>query len=69
MIGSAWQKELLATRREQRAMLKAGWEWVGEGGGKLWELERGPRMGHRIVAAQIGRNGRGVWVQVAEPPK
>jgi hypothetical protein len=66
MIETAWQKEVLAQRRERRDMLKAGWEWVSEGGGALWELHRGFRIGYRIVEAKVGRSGLGVWVKVED---
>lgn len=66
MIGTDWQKRVLALRRERRDMAKRGWEFVGEGGGKLWELARGSRIGHRVVAAQPSLDGLGVWVLIQE---
>jgi hypothetical protein len=56
----------LAVRREQRKMKALGWEYVGEGGGKLWELYRGGRVGHRIVGAAVDITGLGIWVLVKE---
>lgn len=67
MIEAAWQKQVLAVRREHRDMPKSGWEYVGEGGGKLWELYRGGRSGQKIVAASVAKDGLGVWVKVAPP--
>jgi hypothetical protein len=64
MIGTQWQKDVLSGRRESREMTKAGWEYVGEGGGRLWELVRGPRQAHRIVEARISSGGKGVWVKI-----
>lgn len=66
MIGTAWQKRVLALRREQRDMLRRGWEFIGEGGGRLWELSRGSRIGYRVVAAQPSLDGLGVWVLVQD---
>lgn len=54
----------LAVRREKRAMLAAGWELVHEGGGNLWELERGGRWRHRITEVRIAHNGKALWVKV-----
>lgn len=64
MIGTSWQKAVLAARRERRDMEKAGWEYLGEGGGKIWELVRGSRVGKRIVEAKVAIDGHGVWVLV-----
>lgn len=66
MIEAQWQKDVLAVRREHRDMPKAGWEYVSEGGGKLWELHRGYRIGYRIVEAKISHNGLGVWVRIED---
>lgn len=66
MIGTDWQKKVLAGRRERRDMEKAGWERVGEGGGKLWELNRGGRIGQRIVDVKIALDGTSLWVRVAK---
>lgn len=64
MINTQWQKDVLAMRRETRAMDKAGWEYLGEGGGRIWELTRGWRWDHHIVAAKVALDGKGVWVKV-----
>lgn len=40
-------RRVLAYRRHAREMARAGWEYVGEGGGHLWQLVRGSRRGQR----------------------
>jgi hypothetical protein len=66
MIHTALAKRALAVRRDHRDMPKAGWEYVGEGGGKLWELNRGYRIGHRIAEVKIAADGVGVWVKTVD---
>ena len=56
----------LSHRRWVRAMKRAGFEEVGEGGGRLWELNRGSRYSHRIVGCVISPTGESVWVMVGE---
>ena len=65
---TARTRRILQYRREVRAMRKAGWEYVGEGGGSLWELVRGYRLGHQIVAAKVACDGLGVWVKIEAQP-
>ena len=60
-------RHALHERRERRKLLAAGYEEVGEGGGKLWELERGWRYGYRIVDVKIAPEGRSLFVLI-EPP-
>ena len=57
-------RRVLAYRRHAREMARAGWEYVGEGGGHLWQLVRGSRRGQRIVAATPALDGLGVWVLI-----
>lgn len=64
MINSQFQKDALAYRREARDMTKAGYERVGEGGGLLWQLERGCRIGHKIVDVRIALRGTSVWCKI-----
>lgn len=66
MIKSDWQKRVLAARRDRRDRIKEGWEFVGEGGGKLWELYRGCRIGYRITDVRISADGLGVWIKTAD---
>ena len=58
-------KSALACRRDARDMEADGWERVGEGGGKLWELHRGGRVGHHIVDVRIAADGKSLWVKTA----
>lgn len=43
-----------------------GWEEIGEGGGKLWELYRGFRTSHRIVDARIAPDGKSIFVKIVD---
>lgn len=62
-------RRALLVRRERREMTGAGWEFVGEGGGRLWELNRGARQDQRIVDVQIAACGKGVWVMIEPTPR
>lgn len=66
MIHTRLAKETLAHRRDVRDMTKAGWEFVGERGGRLWELYRGYRIGYRITDVRISRDGLGLWIKTAD---
>lgn len=57
-------RRALAVRRQRRDLVAQGYEEVGEGGGRLWELERGGRIGHRITDAIIAIHGRSVYVKI-----
>lgn len=57
-------KRALETRRFQRRMLAIGFERIGEGGGRLWEIYRGGRRGQRITQALIEPGGIAVWVKI-----
>ena len=61
---TAFTRQALAMRREQRDLPKLGWEMVGEGGGRLWELKRGARVGQRILAVRVAACGTAVWIRV-----
>ncbi len=54
-------REILAYRREQRAMLADGWEHVAE---PKWELVRGGRWRSHIVDAKPDASGKGVWLKI-----
>jgi hypothetical protein len=56
-------RRILAWRKQNRDLLAKGYEEVGEGGGKLWELYRGGRSRHRIVDAIIAVDGKSVYVK------
>lgn len=60
-------RNVLAARKQKRDMLAKGYEEVGEGGGLLWELERGSRIGHKIIDAVVAVHGRSVYVKVEAP--
>lgn len=57
-------RRILALRREQRDMPRQGWELVGEGGGRLWELVRGGRWNCRIVDVRVAACGKALWIRV-----
>lgn len=67
MIGTEFQKQVLACRRDRRDRTRDGWEYVGEGGGMLWELYRGSRTRQRIVDVAIAVDGLGLWIKTAIP--
>lgn len=56
-------RDALAYRKEDRDMKRDGWERVGEGGGKLWELYRGFRWNHAITQCKISVDGKSVWIK------
>jgi hypothetical protein len=57
-------RKSLAIRRQRRDLLAIGYEEVGEGGGLLWQLERGARQSQRIVDAVISVGGKSVFVKI-----
>lgn len=60
-------KRDLAYRREQRDLPKAGWEYVGDRGGPIWELHRGYRYTQRILDVRIACDGKGLWIKIGKP--
>lgn len=58
-------RSALKVRRENRDRIRAGWERVGEQGGKLWELHRGHRLNHRIIAVDIAADEKSLWIKTA----
>lgn len=66
MLESATSKAIRRVRTDNRDMVKAGWEKVGEGGGKLWELNRGSRIGHRITDVRIAADGVSLWIKTED---
>ncbi len=56
-------RNALKVRRDRRDRRREGWEFVGEGGGNLWELNRGGRWNHRIVDVRVAACGKAVWVK------
>ncbi|RUV07952.1 hypothetical protein EOA79_02360 [Mesorhizobium sp. M1A.F.Ca.IN.020.03.2.1] len=63
MLVTNFTRRALAYRKQKRDLLAQGYEEIGESGGKLWELHRGKRMGHRIVAAVIATDGKSLYVK------
>lgn len=63
---TAWTKGAFACRRDEREMLAAGYERVGEGGGKLWQLYRGCRIGHVITDVKIAKDGMSLWIKTED---
>ena len=59
-------RRILKHRRHSRDMIKNGWEIVGDNGGKLWEINRGYRLGQKIIACQISMCGTYLWVKIGE---
>ncbi len=57
----------LANQREERDMKKAGYEYLGEGGGLIWQIHRGSRLGQIILDAKISNNRRFVWIKIGNP--
>lgn len=58
-------KDALSARRQRRELLAVGYEEVGEGGGRLWEIYRGGRVGHKIRDVVIGKHGMSIYVRIA----
>lgn len=64
-------RDVLAGKRLERErvlakgdLLALGWEEIGEGGGKLWELYRGGRYDHKIVDVLIAPGGKSLFVKI-----
>jgi hypothetical protein len=57
-------KRALAQRRFIREWEAKGYEEIGEGGGRLWELYRGYRTDCRITDAKVPPGGRSIWVKI-----
>ena len=62
----AVNRNLRLTWPEHTKLSDDGWEEVGEGGGRLWELHRGYRTGHRIVDARITPDGMSMLVKIID---
>ena len=59
-------RRILKHRRHSRDMIKDGWERVDDGGGMLWEINRGYRLGQKILACQISLCGTFLWVKIGK---
>lgn len=51
-------------RRTVRRWLAEGFEEVGEGGGELWQIYRGYRVGQTIQEARVAPGGMSVFVKI-----
>lgn len=60
-------RKAFAYSRQRRNLEAKGYEEVGEGGGKLWELYRGYRRNQRIVDAIVAAHGMSVFVKIEKP--
>jgi hypothetical protein len=59
-------RDILKYRRAVRDLKADGFEEVGEGGGKIWELHRGWRYRHIITDVKIGPDGKSLYIKTAE---
>ena len=69
MLVTTRTRRQLIVRRIRRDLAERGYERVGEGGGKLWEMYRGGRQGHRITAVEVDPDGMSVWVRIEKQPR
>ena len=60
---TAFTSRAIAYRREVQRLIAAGYEEVGEGGGKLWQLHRGSRQDHEITEVVIGPDKKSLWIK------
>lgn len=63
MIVTDVTRKILKVRRDARDHRRDGWERVGEGGGRLWELYRGMRDDHKILEVEIASCGKALWIK------
>lgn len=59
-------RRTLAYRRAKKKFLDEGYEEIGEGGGRLWELYRGWRHRHVITDVHIAPGGKSLFIKTAE---
>lgn len=64
MLVTASTKFALKYRRQERILIARGFERVGDNGGKLWELNRGYRVGQKIKEVVIAENGISLFVRI-----
>jgi hypothetical protein len=65
MLVTDFTRQSIAFRRQQRVLLADGYEEVGEGGGKLWELYRGYRTRQSIKDVKIATHGKSLFVKIS----
>lgn len=63
---TALTRNVLRCRRERRGLELAGYEEIGERGGKLWELHRGKRIGYVITDVKIAPEGRSLFIKTMD---
>lgn len=56
-------REALRCRRIRRDLIAAGFEEIGAGGGRLWQLHRGFGIDHVITDVAIAPEGKSVFVK------
>ena len=64
MLVTDFARDALRCRKGRAALKKLGYENVGEGGGPLWELQRGGRYDHIITDVRIDPDGKSLWVMI-----
>lgn len=64
MLVTAFTRRVLKSRRQERKLLDKGFERVGDNGGKLWELNRGVRIGYRIKEVVIAEDEISLFVRI-----
>jgi hypothetical protein len=69
MIVNELTKEHLVVKRQLREMLRNGYEEItmSFGIGKLCVLDRGGRIGWKLVDAVLGASGHSVYVKAVPP--
>ncbi len=60
---TARTKEALRCGRIRRDLLARGFEEVTDSGGKMWEMDRGARMHHRIVDVVIAPECKTIFIR------
>lgn len=60
-----FSRQILANRRQRRELTGLGYEEITMAGGigLLWQLDRGCRIGWKLVDAKLGVNGLSVYVK------
>jgi hypothetical protein len=61
-------RKALRYRRFVKKWEAEGYEEVGEGGGRLWELYRGGRTRQQILDVKIAPGGKKLFVKIGDPP-
>lgn len=67
MLVTPFTKKALSYRRVIKGWKSEGFEEVGEGGGMLWQIRRGCRVGQVIREVRIAPDGMSVFVRISSP--